>query len=179
MGTRPADAAVAAVIVVAALARPALAQPAEPEVKAEFVERFTRFVDWSDGDLPPSLTICVVGDTPIAAPLDRIARRQKIKDRKARVTAAAPEEVAACQLVVIGGTDRKQLRAVLARTDSRPILTIADAPGAAEAGAIVNFYRDGKHVRFEINTTAAKDSGLEVRARLLRLAKVVTGKAAP
>jgi len=78
--------------------------------------------------------------------------------------------------VPIGGTDTKRLRPVLARTAGRPILTIADAPGAGAAGAIINFYLDAKHVRFEVNTRAARDSDLKVRAKLLKLARVVGGK---
>jgi hypothetical protein len=180
MGTRLPLSALAAVVAVAAGAgRLAAADPSEPELKAEFVERFTRFVDWDDSALPADLKICVVGDSPITAPLDRIAKRQKIKDRNAKVAVVAAEAVTGCQLVVVGGSDRKQLRAVLSRTDRRPVLTITDAPGGAAAGAIINFYRDDKHVKFEINTDAAKVNGLKVRAKLLRLARVVTGKAVP
>jgi hypothetical protein len=62
---------------------------------------------------------------------------------------------------------------VLRRTDSRPILTISETTGAAALGYIINFYRDDTHVKFEINANAAKDSGLKVRAKLLRLARVV------
>ena len=79
-------------------------------------------------------------------------------------------------VVLIGGADKKRLAAVIARTEGRPILTIADAPGAAAGGSVINFYLDGKHVRFEINTRAARDSGLKVRTKLLRLARVVGGK---
>ncbi len=179
MGTRLALATLAVLAVLIGGWHRAAADPSESELKAEFVERFTRFVDWEAKDLPPGLTICVVGDTPITVPLDKIARRQKIKDRKARVAVVAPEHVLGCQLVLVAGNDKKRLRAVLARTEGRPILTVADAPGAAEAGVIINFYRDGKHVKFEINTTAAKDSGLKVRAKLLRLARVVTDKGVP
>lgn len=154
------------------------AEPSEAELKAEMVERFTRFVDWEPSDLPgESLAICVVGESPLTQPLDRIARTRKIKDRKAAVRTVDAAAAADCHVVLIGGTDRKRLTAVLARTEGRPILTIADAPGAGAGGSIINFYPDGKHVKFEVNTRAARDSGLKVRAKLLRLARVVGGKA--
>lgn len=154
------------------------AEPSEAELKAEMVERFTRFVDWEPSDLPgESLAICVVGESPLTQPLDKIARTRKIKDRKAAVRTVDAAAAADCHVVLIGGTDRKRLTAVLARTEGRPILTIADAPGAGAGGSIINFYPDGKHVKFEVNTRAARDSGLKVRAKLLRLARVVGGKA--
>jgi hypothetical protein len=155
---------------------PAVAGSSEAELKAEFVERFTRFVDWGDA-LPERFQICVFGDSPITAHLEAIARKRKIKQRRATVRVVDEvEHVERCQVLVIPAVGKKTLAAVLGRTDGLPVLTVADQAGAAHAGAIINFYRDGSHVKFEINTDAAADSGLKVRAKLLRLARVVGGE---
>ena len=155
----------------------ARAEPQEAELKAEFVERFTRFVEWSADDLPEDdFTVCVAGESAITPYLEKIAKKRKLHGRTASVVVLdKADQVVDCQVVVIPGSDKKRLRAVLRRTDGRPILTVADAGGAAEAGAIINFYRDESHVKFEINTSAAKDAGLKVRSKLLRLARVVHG----
>ena len=190
MGTRLAlcALAIAAFVVVLSAGHAVAADPTEPELKAEFVERFTRFVDWAQ--LPEKLSICVVGDSPITPYLEKVARRQLIKGKQARVMKAPAENVGDCQIVLIAGDDHddddhddddnKRLRAVLDRTAGRPILTIAEAPGAAAAGAIINLYLDDVHIKFEINVSAAKNSGLTLRSKLLRLARIVNGgKAAP
>jgi hypothetical protein len=175
MGVRHVVAAIAAGLCAAPGA--VAADPTEAELKAEMVERFTRFIEWNRDTLPPDqLSICVVGDSPLLQPLQKIARSRKVKDRRAKVQVVDPADSVDCQIVVIGGDDRKRLSSVVARTEGRAILTIADAPGAAAAGAIINFYLDQRHVRFEINTRAARDSGLKVRAKLLRLARVVGGR---
>lgn len=175
MGVRPALAAIA--VGLCAMARIASAQPSEAELKAEMVERFTRFIDWNVDDLPPdNLALCVVGESPLLRPLEKIARSRKIKDRKATVRVVDAAATVDCHIVVIGGSDKKRLAAVIARTEGHAILTVADSPGSAAAGAIINFFLDAKHVKFEINTRAARDSGLKVRAKLLRLARVVGGK---
>ena len=175
MGVRLAVAALAAGLTVAAGA--AAAETPEAELKAEMVERFTRFIDWNPDDLPPdSLDVCVVGESPMTGALQKIAKSRKIKDRRATVRLVDAPATVDCHIVVIGGNDKKRLAAVIARTEGHGILTIADAPGAAAAGAIINFFLEEKHVRFEINTRAARDSGLKVRAKLLRLARVVGGK---
>jgi hypothetical protein len=175
MGARLALAALAAGLV--AVPPPVRAEPSEAELKAEFVERFVRFVDWDEDDLPEDeFAVCVLGDSPVTPHLERIGKKRKLRGRRATVAEIdAPEDAADCQLVLIHGSDKKRLRAVLSRTEGQPILTIADATGAAAAGAIINFYRDDNHVRFEINARAAKDSGLKVRAKLLRVARVVRG----
>jgi len=175
MGVRLAFAALA--VGLCAMSRAATAETSEAELKAEMVERFTRFIDWNPDDLPPdTLAVCVVGDSALTRPLEKIAKSRKIKDRQATVRVVDASATVDCHIVVIGGSDRKRLAAVLARTEGHGILTVADTPGAAAAGAIINFFLDAKHVRFEINTRAARDSGLKVRAKLLRLARVVGGK---
>lgn len=150
---------------------------AVPNLKAELVERFTRFVDW--GALPEMVTLCVVGETPIAPYLRSIARSRGIKGKPARVLAVQAEQVSACQVVLIAG-DTQQLRAVVARTDGQPILSITDEmPGAGRAGAIINLYVADNHVRFEINTRAAKRAKLTLRSKLLELARIVDDKEVP
>lgn len=159
-----------------AVAAPTAPQP-EPNLKAELVERFTRFVEW--GVLPEMVTLCVVGETPIESYLRNIARRRGIKGKPARVVEVEAEHVTACQVVLIAGDDTDQLRAVVSRTDGRPILSIAETPGAAQAGAIINLYIADQHVRFEVNTRAAKRGKLTLRSKLLELARIVDDKQGP
>ena len=180
MGRRPAPRAlaIAAFAILLNAGRAVAAERTESEVKAELIERFIRFVDW--GRLPDTMTICVVGDSAITPHLKKIARRQSIKGRPARVVSVEPAQVVECQVVMIAGDDSDALQEVIGRTKRRPILTIAEADGAAAAGAIINFYLDAQHIRFEINTSAAKQSGLTLRSKLLSLARIISaGKATP
>src|SRR5688500_13662152 len=96
--------AMAALVGLCAMSRAAAAQPSEAELKAETVERFTRFIAWSADDLPPdSLALCVVGDSPLTRPLEKIARARKIKDRQASVRVVDASATVDCHIVVIGG----------------------------------------------------------------------------
>jgi hypothetical protein len=179
MGTRfaPLVLAIAAFALVRTTRRAAASQQPEPDLKAELIERFTRFVEWEA--LPDTFKICVVGDTPITAHLQKIARRQKIKGKPARVLTLEPEYLAGCQVVFIAGDDTDRLHEVIARTNGRPILSIAEAPGAAAAGAIINLYIEDQHIRFAINTGAAKRGRLTLRSKLLKLAKIVGEEPVP
>ncbi len=161
-----------------ALAAPrvAAADPTEPEVKAEFVERFIRFVDWDPKSLGDDFVTCVVGDSPMTPYFQRLAKSRKLKDRRAVVNIVGGDQLdklSGCHVVFVASADKKLLTGVLGRTAGKPVLTIADAPGAAAAGAIINFYEEDDHVKFEINVRAAEDSGLILRAKLLRLARIV------
>lgn len=175
MGARLRSVVGAALAVALALAGPARAEPSEADLKAEFIERFIRFVDWDAAALGKGdLTLCVIGDDGVAAPLDKIARSRTIKGKKAVVRSVDKlDRLGGCHVVIIGGSDKTRLAGVLGRTLGKPVLTIADAPGAAAAGAIINFYREDRHIRYEVNVGAGEDGGLILRAKLLRLARLV------
>ena len=44
------------------------------------------------------------------------------------------------------------------------------------SGGMINFFLEGKKVRFEINRPAAEAAGLKISSRLLRLAVLVEGE---
>lgn len=146
---------------------------AEPELKVEFIERFTRFVEWP-GAGPGPFVIGVLGRSPLEPYLRDLARARQVKGRPLHVRAIADlEDVGGVHLLFIPSSEETHLRRVLARTDGRAILTVGDTAGFAEAGVILNFYTAGETLRFEVNEAAAQRSGLVISAKLLRLARRV------
>ena len=79
-------------------------------------------------------------------------------------------------MVFICGSEKARLAAILAHTESRPILTVADSNGFAAEGVLINFYTSGDTVHFEINEAAVEKSGLKVSSKLFKLAKVIEAK---
>ena len=63
------------------------------------------------------------------------------------------------------------------RTRSRPVLTISEIRGFADAGGAIQLFRDKDRIRFRINRDAARDRGLTLSARLLDLAVIVDTEA--
>lgn len=152
--------------------------PSEYALKAEFIERFTRFVDWPATHVPGgdrgTFTIGIVGDDPFGAHLRRLASSRRIKDRRVEIRKINEvSEIGRCQLLFISDLEQSRLGEILDATRERPILTVGDTPGYAEAGVLINFYLDGDRVRFEINEQAVAESGLQMDARLLKLARVI------
>jgi len=171
-----------AAVVVASLGvfRPALAGPTEAEVMTEFIERFTRFIDWppeSLGGPEASFVVCIIGAAPVRDPLVEMTRQRPIKNRRAVVrtidVVRRPDAIASCHIAFIAAGESKHLGVLLGHAEGRPVLTVSDAPGFGAAGVAINFYREDRRLRFEINSTAVQDSGLKVRAKLLRLARPV------
>jgi len=161
-----------------AVAQPAVRQP-EHAVKAEFIERFTVFTEWPGSALASRapFVVCIAGDGPLRAALERVVSQRPIKQHPARVkhvddSAALTE----CHLLYIAPNRDAGLAALLRRTAGRPILTVGDSTGWGARGVMVNLFVDSQsYVRFEINLDSANASGLKISAKLLRLARTIHG----
>ena len=51
-------------------------------------------------------------------------------------------------------------------------LTVGESRGFASRGGVIGFFRDKTRIRFEINRNAAREVGVKISSRLLRLAKL-------
>src|SRR4051812_19070122 len=155
----------------------AFAEYTEYAVKGEFIERFTRFIDWPENafasaDAP--FVICILGENPFGDYLDRLARNRKIKDRTVQVShPSSLRELDRCHVLFIARSEKGRVGAVVARAENKPILTVGDTTGFAEEGVLVNFYQEEGSVHFEINASAAKRSSLRFSSQVMKLARIV------
>jgi hypothetical protein len=152
--------------------------PSEYQVKAEFIERFTRFVDWpSSAFASPgaAFVVCVRGGGALAEQLELVVARRRIKDRPVRVLhLGSGDRLTPCHLLYVAELDHKAVREITAITRGKAILSVGDQPGFAEDGLLINLILDDKgFVRFEINRDEASVSGLKISAKLMRLARLV------
>jgi hypothetical protein len=148
----------------------------EYRVKAEFVERFTHFIDWPPGAFATGdshFDLCVVGETPVTNYLEQMARSRRIKDRPVDLRhVKAGSDLSFCHLVFIASDERERLRQILTAVAGRPILTIADAEGFGRAGVLINLVLDNQgRVGFEISSRVARRTALTLNAQLLRLSR--------
>ncbi len=150
---------------------------AEYKLKAEMLERFTRFIDWPAGSSVsnPSVpfVIAVVGVNPFGSSLERL-KEMKIKDKRVDVVEIKDlSELKSCQMIFISSSQEKNLTEILFRIETKPVLTVGDTSGFAQKGVLINFYREGDFIRFEVNQSAIDVSGLKFSSRLMKLARIV------
>jgi hypothetical protein len=101
-------------IVILFLAAPHLssAQDFEYKVKAEFLERFTRFIEWPDdsllGNPDKPFCICVTGKNPFGSYLQQMAGQVKIKGKPVEIheIEELPEELPKCQILFIARSEK-------------------------------------------------------------------------
>ena len=85
----------------------------------------------------------------------------------------AGEPLKDCQVVFIAASAVDGLPRVLENLQRRPVLTVADSSGAMRRGAVLNMNMVQGKVTFEANLQAARDAGLDLSSKLLRLATEV------
>ena len=148
---------------------PAMAQPLEQSVKAAFLTKFPRYVEWPGGVRtgPRPIDLCIVGNDPFGALVDQAARSDPSPIAVRRLERA--EQARNCAIAFLAGTRQQSTAQMVAALNGVPVLTITDSRLGTAQGMIHFAVRQGK-VGFHINNALAARSRLLISSRLLQLA---------
>jgi len=154
------------------------AQFSPEEVKGEFVERFSRFVEWptslSKGDSTEPFVVIIAGNCNFEKNISRAFHKRLINGRKPVVRVIpSGAQIPKCDLVFLAKSEKNNLERLLSFFSGKPVLTVADTKGFGERGVHINLFEEGDHARFEINLASVRKSGLKISSRLLRHAKII------
>ena len=146
----------------------------EYEVKAAFLEKFTRFIEWPDevhmDDMNKSFVIAIICDNPFKSILEDMYSKQTIKGKKVDVRYISTlDDIDKCNLLFVSKSENDSLSQILFHIKEKPILTVGDDKRFAKKGIIITFFVESNHIRFEINKNAAEESGLYISSLLLNL----------
>ena len=159
----------------AAASAPALAQPLEQSVKAAFLTKFSRYVEWPVAVRAAArpTELCIVGNDPFGRLVDQAAQSGPNPIAVRRLERA--EQARTCAVAFLGGTRHQSTAQMVAALSGAPVLTITDARLGSTQGMIHFAIRQGK-VGFHINDALAARSRLSISSRLLQLALSVRQK---
>jgi hypothetical protein len=144
----------------------------EYRAKAGFLYNFIAFTEWPSTVGSP-LTLCVYGADPFGDELNALQGKTVGGRSLATRQAGSLEQLKSCQVVFIARSAINELPRILETLQSEPVLTIADTPGALDAGVGINMTpRQGK-IAFEVNLEVTRNAQLDISSKLLRLASRV------
>lgn len=153
------------------------AQAPVPEYQAKVVllEKLTRFVEWPSQDFHSVFHLAIVGRTPFGDGLEDYFASHLVKNRRVSIAYFSDaKDIGHCDLLFIASSEKGRLEAILARVKGRPILTVADTPGLAQRGVMVNLIREGSRMVFEVNLDPVRASNLRMHPGFLQLARITT-----
>ncbi len=145
-------------------------------IKAAFVMNFAKFTQWPEktfADASDEIRLCVMGDDSVYTTFSKIEGKTinglRLVVKKIKTT----QEIENCHILFVSRPNRDDLPKIFAAVKEKPILTIGEITGFEISGGIINLEKEKDKIRFNINVTAAKRSGLEISSRLLHLATIV------
>lgn len=152
---------------------PALADKLpEYRLKAAFLYNFASYTEWPVM-VGATLRLCVYGEDPFGEDLDKLHGKQVGARSVVVARVNSVDRLDDCQIVFIARPMIGNLARVLDRMEGKPVLTVADSPGALVQGVVFNMHTAQDKVSFEANVLAAARQGLKLSAKLLRLATEV------
>jgi hypothetical protein len=142
----------------------------EPEMRATFVDLQRVLWKWPGTAPPPTpFTIGILGKDPFQQGQINYLDRRLAGKRNVRVTRFANvDALVPCHILVV--SQAADLKPALKKTRGAAVLVIAQAPGLAEQGAVLNLLVVQNELAMEINMIAANQAGLTPDPRLLRMA---------
>ena len=169
----------------------------EYQVKAAFLYNFLMFVDWPAEKMPADgepIVIGVIGDDPFGDAFDPIKDKEingrqvvvkrfkgirELKKSDVTVINKASEAIRKCHLLFICSSEKEVIKEITDLVKGYNVLIVGDTDISLESsGVIIKFISEEERVRFEINSTVALQTKLQIRSQLLRLAKKVIGQEA-
>jgi len=161
----------------------------EYQIKAAFLYNFINFVDWPKEKVTDSnnlITIGIIGTDPFGKAFEPLKNKQAkgkkviikrfISLKESEKSDNQIQAIRKCHLLFVCRSEKQQLRKIINIVKDHSVLLVGDMNDFLESGGIVNFVIENQKVRFEINNNAAKQAKLNIRSKLLRLAKKVIGE---
>lgn len=144
----------------------------EYKVKAAFLLNFARFITWpADSDQGGPFPLCIVGVDPFGDALSGIeAKKVGGKEVELRFPAANSRELGQCRMLFISQSEKRNISRILKLIDGKPVVTVSDVDGFADAGGTFEFKDLRGRLSFVINNSGAKARGFGISSSLLNLA---------
>ncbi len=152
----------------------------EYELKAAMYVNLLRLVDWpaaKQADPAAPLVIGVADRAEMARALETLVRSAGASSARKIVVRRieGAEGAADCASVFVGGRDKKLIERILKGTAGGPVLTVGEDERFLAAGGMVGLVLQDDKVQIEVNLDTARQAGLEISSRLLRIAVVRKG----
>ena len=153
------------------------AQYNENIIKAAYIERITRFIEWPDNDGTFSdnrFVIGVYGETDFYKTLTDVFKDKQIKDHIVLVIIIKnPEQINTCNLCYISEKAKPLISKFVDAAKISGVLLISETTDFATKGVHINFYIEDEKLKFEINKKSIDSAGFKVSYLLMQNTRII------
>jgi len=158
--------------------QPVQLQPSEYEIKAAFIYKFAKFIEWPAGIEQAdrdSLIIGILGHDPFGFIMEKVIGGKTVRGKVITVERYhTVDEALQSDILFISESEMPRLDFIINRLSGRDILTVSDTQDFTSKGGMIYLYMHEKHIRFMINIEAASEAQLKFSSKLLKLAEIIT-----
>lgn len=146
----------------------------EQKIKAGLVYNLLKYTQWPKTS--EKLQICLMGGDSFEGYLSPLEGRTAQQFLISIVNIDQINQSQNCNLLVIHRNLEKDLSGLLDHPQIHNILTVSDIQGFATQGGMIELAKENEKINLYINNNAVIQDGLKIDERMLRLAKIVSGK---
>ncbi len=145
------------------------------KLKAAFLARFLKFVEWPEEALNNSeIVIGVIGKDPVddffTDHMKKPVKGRQLRVKRFRKYKPELEGLSEVNLLFIGESEGRHTDDILKEVSAYNILTVGETKNFIEDGGMISFVDKPSAVTFEINQQASNDQGLLIKSTLLKRA---------
>ena len=142
-----------------------------------FLYNFMKLSAWPSETSATELTLCVTEGGEFGAELDSMIGKpvqNKTLSVKRLVLGDNPND---CDLLFLPGEEKPiRLHEWLKLIESKPVLTVSDAPHFLDEGGMISLVNEDNRLQFEVNLELVEKAGIEMSSQILKIARDVRGK---
>ena len=159
------------------LNQPVDAQYDKDIIKAAYIERITRFIDWPVNTKTSSdntFVLGVYGETEFYKTLTDVFKEKLIKDHKVNVIVIkSPDQLNTCNICYVSEKAKPLITKFVDAANSSGVLLISESTDFCKEGVHFNFYLEDEKLKFEINEKSIATAGFKVSYLLMQSTRIV------
>ncbi len=153
------------------------AQSEENIIKAAYIERITRFVEWPDLQSTKdtgTFKIGVYRDNELYNILKIALKDKSIKNRKVTVFELTNyENIVSCNLCYLSEIPNNEIERIMSIANNAGVLILSFGKGYGIKGIHINFYVEENKLKFEINRKSVSSGNFKISSLLLNNSKII------
>jgi hypothetical protein len=146
-------------------------------IKAVYLERITRFIEWPVTNSERDSTVFIIGiyeEAEFFNSLTEIFKDKTIKGKKVSVIKiTGVDQVKSCDICYLSVKGKTAINKFVSEANRNGVLLMSETGDFGEKGVHINFYLEDEKLKFEINKQSIDSGKFKISSLLLKSSKII------